>query len=172
MERTTNIRTNLFLALIASLTLGLTPFVPEPHIVGKIRWILGGAHGMQMMDYLDLVMHGLPWLVLLYYIYKFILLKNSEKMNIQDILQEPDVKIIDVREKYEFETDHIVNAINMPLSNFASYTDEIKSMTGKKIFYCRSGNRSGQAVKHLAALGVKDVQNGGSLGLMKSLTIK
>jgi len=42
------------------LTLGLAPFVPEPHIWGKVRWIMGGAKGMQAMDYFDFVMHGTP----------------------------------------------------------------------------------------------------------------
>lgn len=49
--------------LLLSLTLGLAPFIPEPHIVGKIQWLLGGAVGMQMMDWLDLLMHGSPWLL-------------------------------------------------------------------------------------------------------------
>jgi hypothetical protein len=51
--------------LLACLTLGLAPFLPEPHIVGKLRWVLGGAVGMQPMDWFDLAMHGLPWLLLL-----------------------------------------------------------------------------------------------------------
>lgn len=46
-------------------TLGLAPFIPEPHIVGKLRWVLGGANGMQLLDYFDLLMHGAPWLLLL-----------------------------------------------------------------------------------------------------------
>jgi len=49
--------------LLLSLTLGLAPFIPEPHIFGKIQWVLGGAVGMQMMDWLDLLMHGSPWLL-------------------------------------------------------------------------------------------------------------
>ena len=48
-------------ALLASLTLGLAPFVPEPHVVGKLRWVLGGGHGMSAMDVGDLLMHGAPW---------------------------------------------------------------------------------------------------------------
>ena len=50
---------------MACLTLGLAPFVPEPHLVGKIRWVAGGAVGMQAMDWLDLALHGAPfvWLV-------------------------------------------------------------------------------------------------------------
>jgi len=51
----------LTMPLLASLTLGLAPFVPEPHIVGKLRWVAGGANGMQAMDYFDLILHGSPW---------------------------------------------------------------------------------------------------------------
>ena len=59
--------TNKWTLLIgASLTLGLAPFVPEPHILGKLRWVAGGGNGMQMMDYFDLLLHGTPWILLLY----------------------------------------------------------------------------------------------------------
>lgn len=46
---------------VASLTLGLAPFVPEPHLVGKLRWVAGGAVGMGVVDWFDLLMHGAPW---------------------------------------------------------------------------------------------------------------
>lgn len=58
---------NLQFILLACLTLGLAPFYPEPHILGKIRWIAGGAKGMGAMDWLDTLMHGIPWLLLLNY---------------------------------------------------------------------------------------------------------
>ncbi len=48
--------------LVGSLTLGLAPFVPEPHLFGKLRWIAGGAEGMGGMDWFDVAMHGAPWL--------------------------------------------------------------------------------------------------------------
>ncbi len=51
--------------LLASLTLGLAPFSPEPHIVGKLRWIAGGANGMAAMDWFDTVLHGTPFVLLL-----------------------------------------------------------------------------------------------------------
>jgi hypothetical protein len=51
--------------LMVSLTLGLAPFVPEPHLFGKIRWVLGGAVGMKAMDWFDLAQHGIPWLLFL-----------------------------------------------------------------------------------------------------------
>lgn len=65
-----NTRKQLFTWTIASLTLGLAPFVPEPHIVGKIRWVAGGAIGMTGMDWFDLVFHGFPWVFLAFFIGK------------------------------------------------------------------------------------------------------
>ena len=56
---------NIRFWLLASLTLGLAPFFPEPHIWGKLKWLAGGAQGMQLMDWFDLLMHGLPWLFLI-----------------------------------------------------------------------------------------------------------
>lgn len=55
---------NWKLWLIISLTLGLAPFVPEPHIVGKLRWLMGGAVGMQPIDWFDLLQHGFPFVLL------------------------------------------------------------------------------------------------------------
>lgn len=51
--------------ILMCLTLGLAPFLPEPHLVGKIRWVAGGAVGMQAQDWFDLVMHGAPWAALI-----------------------------------------------------------------------------------------------------------
>jgi hypothetical protein len=55
---------NWKLWLVVSLTLGLAPFVPEPHIVGKLRWLMGGAVGMKPIDWFDLVQHGFPFVLL------------------------------------------------------------------------------------------------------------
>ncbi len=50
--------------LLASLTLGLAPFFPEPHIWEKIQWLFSGAQGMKPIDWFDLVLHGTPWVML------------------------------------------------------------------------------------------------------------
>lgn len=50
--------------ILACLTIGLLPY-PEPHIIGKINWVLGGGLGMELKDWVDLVMHGTPWIGLL-----------------------------------------------------------------------------------------------------------
>ncbi|MFC2126275.1 hypothetical protein ACFLU5_15885 [Bacteroidota bacterium] len=55
---------NWRLIIIMTLTLGLAPFIPEPHFFGKVRWIVGGAEGMQLMDWFDFIMHGVPWFLL------------------------------------------------------------------------------------------------------------
>ena len=54
-------KNSIYTPLVLSLTLGLAPFFPEPHIWGKIKWVMGGAVGMQPLDYFDLVFHGTPW---------------------------------------------------------------------------------------------------------------
>lgn len=55
----------LQLALMASLTLGLAPFVPHPHIWKQIQNIWYGRT-MAGMDWFDLLMHGAPWIFLIY----------------------------------------------------------------------------------------------------------
>lgn len=67
----------LGMALLAALTLGLAPFVPEPHVIGKLRWVLGGAAGMTPMDALDLALHGAPWLWFLAELGRFSWLRRS-----------------------------------------------------------------------------------------------
>ena len=58
------IRKNTLFWFLASLSLGLAPFSPEPHIVGKLRWVAGGAQGMTGMAWFDLFLHGTPFLLL------------------------------------------------------------------------------------------------------------
>jgi hypothetical protein len=55
---------NWQLLLALSLFLGLAPFFPEPHLVGKLRWVAGGAVGMGPMDWFDLAWHAWPFVLL------------------------------------------------------------------------------------------------------------
>ncbi len=52
------------IGLAVCLTLGLAPFVPEPHLVEKIRWLAQGTPVLRPLDWFDLVLHGAPWLAL------------------------------------------------------------------------------------------------------------
>jgi len=56
---------NWKLIILLCLTLGMAPFFPEPHFWGKLKWVAGGAVGMNAMDWFDLVFHGAPFLLLL-----------------------------------------------------------------------------------------------------------
>jgi hypothetical protein len=72
-----NILNDWRLLVMMSLTLGLAPFFPEPHLIGKIRWIAGGANGMQTIDWLDAAWHALPWILLIRYaVLRFILKRD------------------------------------------------------------------------------------------------
>ena len=45
--------------------LGVCPLFPEPHIWGKLKWIAGGANGMNLKDWFDVVLHGFPFILLI-----------------------------------------------------------------------------------------------------------
>lgn len=62
-------RQPLALLIIASLTLGLAPFVPEPHLFEKLRMLTAGELS-RPIDIFDLLMHGAPWLLLLLKLYR------------------------------------------------------------------------------------------------------
>jgi hypothetical protein len=49
--------------LVASLTLGLAPFVPEPHLWEKLKMLAAGTLS-RPIDIFDLLMHGAPWILL------------------------------------------------------------------------------------------------------------
>ena len=53
------------LVILLCLTLGLVPFFPEPHLWGKLKWIMGGAIGMKLTDWFDTLMHGFPFLLVI-----------------------------------------------------------------------------------------------------------
>lgn len=63
-------RRGIILSILFCLTLGLAPFGAEPHLIGKWNWILGGANGMKFIDWMDFLMHGFPFLLLLFFIYR------------------------------------------------------------------------------------------------------
>jgi len=51
-------------AVILSLSLGLAPFVPEPHIWEKLKMLADGPLH-RPIDIFDLLMHGTPWAILI-----------------------------------------------------------------------------------------------------------
>ncbi|MEY4984718.1 MAG: hypothetical protein RIR62_2984 [Pseudomonadota bacterium] len=54
----------LWLAVMVALTLGLAPFVPEPHLFEKLRMLAQGTL-VRPIDIFDLLLHAAPWVLLL-----------------------------------------------------------------------------------------------------------
>ncbi len=79
---------------------------------------------------------------------------------IKDNASNPRFKILDVRTPEEFETGHIEDAINLDFYS-VTFKDELDKLnkTNTYFVYCRSGNRSGQAMKMMESLGFKEVYN-------------
>ena len=56
---------NWKIIILGCLTLGMAPFFPEPHLWGKLKWVAGGASGMAPNDWFDIVLHSLPFVLLI-----------------------------------------------------------------------------------------------------------
>ncbi|HFD32569.1 MAG TPA: RND transporter [Gammaproteobacteria bacterium] len=52
------------MVIFFSLTLGLAPFNPEPHVLEKITMLLNGEL-TKPIDMFDLMLHGTPWILLI-----------------------------------------------------------------------------------------------------------
>jgi phage shock protein E len=85
------------------------------------------------------------------------------------LLKDPKAVIVDVRSEWEFAEDHIPNALHVPLEEVAFRIPDFRKMEGPVVLYCRSGNRSGMAVRLLKQAGVMNVYNGGGLTDMKNI---
>ena len=81
-------------------------------------------------------------------------------------LVENNAYIIDVREKNEYDNGHIINAVNIPLSELRDRISEIPKDIPVYL-HCRTGQRSYNAAKALGNLGFQNIYNitGSFLGL-------
>lgn len=84
-------------------------------------------------------------------------------MNLQEIVNNPNTTIVDVRMPFEYEEEHIEGAINIPLQEIPQRIEEFKKMKQPIVVYCRSGNRSGQAQMFLRHHGITEIYNGGGI---------
>jgi phage shock protein E len=82
-----------------------------------------------------------------------------------------DTVIIDVRTPQEFATGHLVGAINIDVQS-PDFREQIIALDtdGEYFIYCRSGNRSGQAISQMFQMGFTDMKNGGSVQEASNMT--
>lgn len=82
-------------------------------------------------------------------------------MTVEQIIKDKKGTIVDVRTPDEFRGGHVADSLNIPLQEIAARIEELKSLSMPLVLCCASGNRSGQAQRYLAQLGI-DCYNGGS----------
>ena len=82
---------------------------------------------------------------------------------LKELVKNPGTVVVDVRSPWEFETEHVPGALNIPLEEIPYKLDEFRSLEQPVVLYCRSGNRSGMAVSILKQNGLTQVYNGGGL---------
>lgn len=78
----------------------------------------------------------------------------------KDKLDEDAYVLLDVRTKDEYEAGHLAGALNIDFydHNFETHIDELDKRM-KYLVYCRSGNRSRQAMFLMRDLGFEEVYN-------------
>lgn len=75
--------------------------------------------------------------------------------------------VVDVRTADEYAQGHLDNSVNFPLSEIQHHFANVDK-DQPVVVYCRSGNRSGQAMNYLKSKGFTQVHNGGGLEEMLS----
>jgi len=82
-----------------------------------------------------------------------------------------DTVLIDVRTPAEFATGHLDGAINIDVQS-ADFDERIAQLdpAADYVVYCRSGNRSGQAITRMESLGFSKLVNGGSVASASAST--
>lgn len=89
-------------------------------------------------------------------------------MTLEEVLKSGKYALIDVREDIELMMDgEIEGATNIPLGELEDRKQEVTNLAEPKIFFCRSGNRSGKAVDYFKSEGMTDVYNGGGYADLK-----
>lgn len=72
--------------------------------------------------------------------------------------------IIDVRTQSEWDSGHLNKAVHLPLDLFESGIESIVKGKDTTVYlYCRSGNRSGKALKIMQRLGYTNAANIGGI---------
>ncbi len=84
--------------------------------------------------------------------------RSVSAQQLVDMVNRESAVVLDVRDKKEFDTGHIVDAINIPFSVLDSRVDELKKHQDKPIIVaCKMGQTSGSAGTLLRKHGFENV---------------
>lgn len=109
----------------------------------------------------NLTLFGIAGLLLMAVVF-LVPQKSNEALGGANFLREysanPSAVMLDVRTPGEFSAGHIDKALLIDFEN-QSFLSEIKKLDPTKTYfvYCRSGNRSGQAILQMKANGIKNI---------------
>lgn len=94
---------------------------------------------------------------------------NETAAQIVKKVEKGDAYLIDVRTLEEYQAGHLNNSKNINIKS-DDFKQQISKLDKNKpvYLYCRSGNRSGQAVDTLSALGFKTYYNIGGFEQLKA----
>ena len=82
---------------------------------------------------------------------------------VKEYLATPDGVLLDVRSAQEYREGHIPGSINLPLQRLEDAEEVLEDVDAPVYVYCRSGNRSRQAVAMLRQLGYSGARNIGGI---------
>lgn len=84
--------------------------------------------------------------------------QKEDKVTVKEQIQK-GAMLVDVRTPEEFAAGSVPGAVNIPLNEIGGRISEFQNKPGVVVF-CRSGNRSGQAIEILEKNGIRNVTNG------------
>jgi len=118
------------------------------------------------MDQLFVFISGHPYLVGAFAVLLGLFIRNEMSrggatISAQELVQlvnNEGAVVVDVRDKAEFDSGHIVDSVNIPYTNIESRLSELKKHEGKPIVLaCKMGQHSGAAGTALRKAGFEQV---------------
>lgn len=90
---------------------------------------------------------------------------NFDSISVYDLDSKLDmVKLIDVRESYEYKGGHVPTAINVPMGNILAEPEKYLNKSKEYHIICQSGSRSSRVCRSLSDKGYKVVNVSGGTG--------
>ncbi len=77
---------------------------------------------------------------------------------LRSLVQDGDVRLLDVRNAAEFETAHISGSYHVPLDTLGEHCADICRADASVVVVCQSGGRASQAAEKLASSGMDNVR--------------
>ena len=112
------------------------------------------------------------WMVAIWLFFLIALLWDNNRRNGQSVstteattmINRENAIVLDIREKADFKTGHLVNAINIPFASLSSRTGELEKYRKQPIvLVCKSGQTVGAAGKMLREQGFNTVRMKGGM---------